>query len=218
MHTKVPQRRCSPATLTTWLMCLKGSPIPLLMKWRIKELKGKNTRYFAAFGMNFMVRWIDHRHYYWAIQILNGSEPAQAIFGFDSALYIPLKFASSVFSYLSFFPSLIPSFPWSVPGTFLFPSFNIHHPENWFESNVQPVPVSMVGVLLHSVSQSTLLRLQERSRWNCSPQNTMLCTFITQPHIFSSLGSILPLEQTVSHSSRAASQKRIWCRYHGVSS
>lgn len=51
-----------------------------------------------------MVRWIDYRRCYWATQILNGNEPAQAEFGLDSALYSPLKFAWSVFSYLRFFP------------------------------------------------------------------------------------------------------------------
>lgn len=33
-----------------------------------------------------MVRWIDYRHGYWAIQVLNASEPAQTEFGLDSAL------------------------------------------------------------------------------------------------------------------------------------
>lgn len=47
------------------------------------------------------------------------------------------------------FPPLIPSFPWSVPETFPFSSFNIHHPENWFGSNGQPVPVSVVFFLLY---------------------------------------------------------------------
>jgi len=53
-----------------------------------------------------MVRWIEYRHCYWAIQILNGNEPAQAEFGLDSALYSPLKLAGSVFSCLRFFPPL----------------------------------------------------------------------------------------------------------------
>lgn len=75
------------------------------MKWQTKELKGNDTRYFAAFGMNFMVRWIDYRCCYWAIQILNASEPAQIEFGLDSALQ-NLKFAWTVFFYLIFFPLL----------------------------------------------------------------------------------------------------------------
>lgn len=183
----MPQCRHSPGTLATWLMDLKGNHIPLwageMIKWQIRELKRNGVRYFAAFGIHFMVRWIDYRCWVLAIQVLDGSEPAQAEFGLDSALYNPLKFARSMFSYLRLFPS----FPWSVPETFPFPSFNIHH---WLGRNGQPV--SNERGVFSALHVSHIQWFQRRSRWSCLTQNTsaMLCTSMIQPNI-SSCGPIL---------------------------
>lgn len=42
----------------------------------IRELKGNGTKCFAAFGINFMVKWFDYRRCFLATQVLNGSESA----------------------------------------------------------------------------------------------------------------------------------------------
>lgn len=132
-----------------------------------------------------MVRWIDYRRWVLAIQVLDGSEPAQAEFGLDSALYNPLKFARSMFSYLRLFPS----FPWSVPETFPFPSFNIR-PQ--FGRNGQPVSNKRGVFSAIALHVSQIQWFQRRSRRSGLPQNTsaLLCTSVIQPNIFSGCGPI----------------------------
>lgn len=132
MHTKLPRRRRSPGTLATWLVGMKGNPVPLrageMMKWQIRE----RHKVFCSVRDGF------YGEMDWLQALLFGQTNPQWQWTSPGWIWLreciiePSEVCMECVFLSEVFPPVIPLFPWSGPESFLFASFTVHHPENYF--------------------------------------------------------------------------------------
>lgn len=165
------------------------------MKWQIRELRGNDTRYSAAFGMNL-----------WWDGLITGSVtgPDKSSMAMDQPRQNLAQLVHCIILW-SLHSVCVPILSFFAPALSLrFPSQFLNIPFPLLTFVTLRTSLGAMGSLYQwvwwifcciSMSQSILQRFQERSRWNCLPQNASAVshTFVIQPHIFSSRGLILHL-------------------------